>query len=271
MSIESPPPELETKAGCSFTAENLEQYLTRVSDLRGKQEAKDLATYVFIVRCKYLHLLTAFYLYLNDTARVDNEFVAFEKDVETLKAIHRRVLSEEFAPEVRSAIREIKQHAGDHVDSGARKPTTATTVAEGASANNPPPALSQLSISGTAAPTDTQSEHQQLLIRAKLDSYFEVFMAKGADDLEYILDASEDELRDILRLVGMEAKPVHMLKFKKALKGWGAPQNADSSQSSSLRLKNVASQNRQREQGGGAGGKQSLVDLCNSVKQFINS
>ena len=96
-------------------------------------------------------------------------------------------------------------------------------------------------------------------------------MSKGLDDLEYILDASEDELRDILRLVGMDEMPGHMLRFKKALKGWGGVQNADSSQSSSLRLKNVASQNRQREQGGGAGGKQSLIDLCSSVKQFINS
>ena len=109
------------------------------------------------------------------------------------------------------------------------------------------------------------------MIRAKLDSYFEVFMAKGLDDLEYILDASEDELRDILRMVGMDEMPGHMLRLKKALKGWGAANHANSSQSSSLRSKNVASQNRQRKQGGGAGGKQSLIDLCSYVKQFINS
>ena len=33
-----------------------------------------MATYVFIVREKYLLLVTAFYLYLDDKERVDNEF-----------------------------------------------------------------------------------------------------------------------------------------------------------------------------------------------------
>ena len=142
--------ELETKAGCSFTPENIEQYLNRVSKEKGKQEAKELATYVFIVRAKYLVLISAFYLYMNDKERVDNEFRAFEEDVEQLKTIHRRVLFEEFVPEVRPTMGTIKHHGVEHDDSCTKELTRSghKETMVGASAY-PTSALQQLDISDT--------------------------------------------------------------------------------------------------------------------------
>ena len=90
--------ELETKASLSFKKQNVRELLTKVAKTRGKMHAKQMATYVFIVRAKYLQIITAFYLYDNDRERVEDEFKCFNNDVKQLQEIHKELFAEEFQP-----------------------------------------------------------------------------------------------------------------------------------------------------------------------------
>ena len=90
--------ELETKARVSFKQENIQQLLEKVAKSRGKAYAKQLASYVLIVRAKYLQIITAFYLYDNDTERVEEEFKSFNNDVNQLQNIHKQLFDEVFEP-----------------------------------------------------------------------------------------------------------------------------------------------------------------------------
>ena len=90
--------ELETKASLSFKQQNIRELLSKVAKTRGKAQAKHLATYVFLVRAKYLQIVTAFYLHDNDTERVEGEFSSFNSDVMQLKKLHMELFDEEFEP-----------------------------------------------------------------------------------------------------------------------------------------------------------------------------
>ena len=58
----------------------------------------------------------------------------------------------------------------------------------------------------------------KFLEKAKLDSYHDSFVEMGGDDLGHLLEADEGEVDEILRLVGMDSKPIHVMSFKRALK-----------------------------------------------------
>ena len=90
--------ELETKANLSFKQQNIRELLGKVAKTRGRWQAKHLASYVFIVRAKYLQIITAFYLYDNDAKRVEEEFESFNSDVKQLQEIHKELFDEEFQP-----------------------------------------------------------------------------------------------------------------------------------------------------------------------------
>ena len=91
--------ELETMAGCTFNRDNIETYLAKAAKSRGSDEAMKLATYVFIVRTEYLQLVTAFYLFMNDTDKADAEFRLYQEDFEELQQIHEKVFQVEFSPQ----------------------------------------------------------------------------------------------------------------------------------------------------------------------------
>ena len=74
-------------------------YLTKVAKYRGSDEAMKLATYVFIVRTKYLQLVAAFYLFMNDTDKAAAEFRLYQEDFEELQQIHEKVFQVEFSPQ----------------------------------------------------------------------------------------------------------------------------------------------------------------------------
>ena len=120
--------ELETKAGCTFGSDNIEMYLKRVASIKGHQEAMKLATYVFVVRAKYLQLVTAFYLFINETEKVEQEFKSFEDDVKELERIHKKVFNVDFAPQdlANTAARKIQQPQAPTASAGASSyPTSA--------------------------------------------------------------------------------------------------------------------------------------------------
>ena len=57
----------------------------------------------------------------------------------------------------------------------------------------------------------------KVLQKANLLEYFPTFVAHGGDDLQQFYDATEDEFLEILALVGMTKKPLHVRRFQKAL------------------------------------------------------
>lgn len=42
----------------------------------------------------------------------------------------------------------------------------------------------------------------------------------GGDDVQQLCDAGEDEFLEIMALVGMASKPLHVRRFQKALAEW---------------------------------------------------
>ena len=56
-----------------------------------------------------------------------------------------------------------------------------------------------------------------LLESAHLLSYKTVFKNLGGDDLEQICNANETEFAEICKLVGMDSKPLHVVRFRKAI------------------------------------------------------
>ena len=141
--------ELETKASLSFKQQNIRDLLYKVEKTRGRIQAKHLASYIFIVRAKYLQIVTAFYIYENDTERVEEEFESFNNDVKQLQAIHKELFDEEFQPREPLAWELIEREVPcpaedcsnefplnellDHLNAkeGGKKTATATTATTG--------------------------------------------------------------------------------------------------------------------------------------------
>ena len=62
----------------------------------------------------------------------------------------------------------------------------------------------------------------RLLQRANLLGYYDIFVSRGGDDVQQLVDANEDEFGDILRLVGMSSKPLHVRRLQKVLAEWSS-------------------------------------------------
>lgn len=65
-----------------------------------------------------------------------------------------------------------------------------------------------------------------ILEKAKLTEYFKEFKLVGADDLQQLFEVDDDEFLEIMSLVGMTAKPLHVRRFQKALNAWVDDLNA---------------------------------------------
>uniref|UniRef100_A0A0B6ZMQ6 NAB co-repressor domain-containing protein n=1 Tax=Arion vulgaris TaxID=1028688 RepID=A0A0B6ZMQ6_9EUPU len=60
----------------------------------------------------------------------------------------------------------------------------------------------------------------RVLQRANLLPYFETFITQGGDDVQQLCEAGEDEFLEIMALVGMASKPLHVRRLQKALQEW---------------------------------------------------
>ncbi|XP_068101023.1 NGFI-A-binding protein 1 isoform X2 [Hyperolius riggenbachi] len=60
----------------------------------------------------------------------------------------------------------------------------------------------------------------RILQRANLLSYFGAFIQQGGDDVQQLCEAEEDEFLEIMALVGMASKPLHVRRLQKALRDW---------------------------------------------------
>ncbi|XP_072105044.1 NGFI-A-binding protein 1-like [Mobula birostris] len=68
-----------------------------------------------------------------------------------------------------------------------------------------------------------------LLQRANLSVYYQTFVQQGGDDVRQLCEAGEEEFLEIMALVGMATKPLHVRRMQKALREWAANPAAFSS------------------------------------------
>jgi len=59
-----------------------------------------------------------------------------------------------------------------------------------------------------------------ILSDAKLSDYFPIFQSVGADDIQQLFEVNDDEFLEIMALVGMASKPLHVRRFQKSLNRW---------------------------------------------------
>ncbi|XP_041120648.1 NGFI-A-binding protein 1b isoform X2 [Polyodon spathula] len=60
----------------------------------------------------------------------------------------------------------------------------------------------------------------RILQRANLLLYYEAFIQQGGDDVQQLCEAGEEEFLEIMALVGMASKPLHVRRLQKSLRDW---------------------------------------------------
>ena len=73
-----------------------------------------------------------------------------------------------------------------------------------------------------SAQKESEVELFTLLKTANLLDYFNSFIEQGGDDAQQLCDASDEEFKEIISLVGMATKPLHVRRLQKALVEWKA-------------------------------------------------
>uniref|UniRef100_A0A914M8N7 Uncharacterized protein n=1 Tax=Meloidogyne incognita TaxID=6306 RepID=A0A914M8N7_MELIC len=77
---------------------------------------------------------------------------------------------------------------------------------------------SQLRLSGMrTASSLAEWQLQAVLYRARLTQYFDVFISQGGDDIDQIMQCDETEFLEIMSLVGMASKPLHVRRLQRTL------------------------------------------------------
>lgn len=59
-----------------------------------------------------------------------------------------------------------------------------------------------------------------MLQRASLLAYYDTLLEMGGDDVQQLCDAGEEEFLEIMALVGMASKPLHVRRLQKSLHEW---------------------------------------------------
>lgn len=62
----------------------------------------------------------------------------------------------------------------------------------------------------------------RVLDRANLTQYYDAFISQGGDDLYQLCEAGEEEFLEIMVLVGMSQKPLHVRRLQKVLHEWAS-------------------------------------------------
>uniref|UniRef100_A0A8C6V0J2 NGFI-A binding protein 2 (EGR1 binding protein 2) n=1 Tax=Neogobius melanostomus TaxID=47308 RepID=A0A8C6V0J2_9GOBI len=82
----------------------------------------------------------------------------------------------------------------------------------------PPPPSPMMSLPRTLG----ELQLYRVLQRANLLSYYDTFIQQGGDDVQQLCEAAEEEFLEIMALVGMATKPLHVRRLQKALRDWAA-------------------------------------------------
>ncbi|XP_076338153.1 uncharacterized protein LOC143240121 isoform X8 [Tachypleus tridentatus] len=78
-----------------------------------------------------------------------------------------------------------------------------------------------VSVAMTSQPmNESELQLYRVLQRANLLSYYDTFICQGGDDVQQLCEAGEEEFLEIMALVGMASKPLHVRRLQKALQEW---------------------------------------------------
>ncbi|XP_078057109.1 NGFI-A-binding protein 1-like isoform X2 [Mustelus asterias] len=117
----------------------------------------------------------------------------------------------------------------------------------------------------------------RLLQRANLLAYYDTFIQQGGDDVRQLYEAGEEEFLEIMALVGMAAKPLHVRRLQKALQEWMANPAIFNHPLASLpvssipllKLSNASSQEPKRPVSNGRGSSPEMQ--VKHLQSFINT
>ncbi|XP_017884782.1 NGFI-A-binding protein homolog isoform X2 [Ceratina calcarata] len=87
------------------------------------------------------------------------------------------------------------------------------------------PKMLSRNVNGTLVQTSVPQNEAELQLyrvmqRASLLSYYDTLLEMGGDDVQQLCDAGEEEFLEIMALVGMASKPLHVRRLQKALQEW---------------------------------------------------
>ncbi|XP_073998250.1 NGFI-A-binding protein homolog isoform X3 [Rhodnius prolixus] len=73
----------------------------------------------------------------------------------------------------------------------------------------------------TSSPTnEAELQLYRVMQRASLLAYYDTLLEMGGDDVQQLCEAGEEEFLEIMALVGMASKPLHVRRLQKALQEW---------------------------------------------------
>ncbi|XP_064463198.1 uncharacterized protein LOC135374118 isoform X1 [Ornithodoros turicata] len=72
----------------------------------------------------------------------------------------------------------------------------------------------------TVTTNESELELHKLLERAVLIPYYEKFIEIGGDNVQQLRDSSDQDIEELINMVGMARKPPHVKRFKKTLAEW---------------------------------------------------
>ncbi|CAD6199092.1 unnamed protein product [Caenorhabditis auriculariae] len=107
-------------------------------------------------------------------------------------------------------------------------PCSSTSSSFLASLGSKPDALPRPGTPKQMATPTSLSEWQLLAVlhRANLVQYYEIFISQGGDDINQIMQCDEHEFLEIMSLVGMLTKPLHVRRLQRALNEFSKDQSA---------------------------------------------
>ncbi|XP_076686868.1 NGFI-A-binding protein homolog isoform X3 [Andrena cerasifolii] len=100
-----------------------------------------------------------------------------------------------------------------------------TSVTAVTAVNAAVPKILSRNVNGTLVQTSVPQNEAELQLyrvmqRASLLSYYDTLLEMGGDDVQQLCDAGEEEFLEIMALVGMASKPLHVRRLQKALQEW---------------------------------------------------
>lgn len=72
----------------------------------------------------------------------------------------------------------------------------------------------------TAPSNEAELQLYRVLQKASLLAYYDTLLEMGGDDVQQLCDAGEEEFLEIMALVGMASKPLHVRRLQKSLHEW---------------------------------------------------
>ena len=90
--------ELQTIAQQSLNPDKVSSYLKAIKQTEEVEMCEQMFLYVILTRSKYLQLMSAYFIFKNDTERVGVEFENFNNDFHDFLDSYRAVVGEDFSP-----------------------------------------------------------------------------------------------------------------------------------------------------------------------------